>query len=591
MEIPTDFYKKQLEVYTSLLKEQRKKLRLLSTFRLLVFLVTGFLMYWFWQPWQVAVIFGIVGTALFLYLISIYTDLRNKKRFSEAMIALNEKELQILGGDFYNEPHGENFKDAKHYYSLDIDLFGVGSFFQYTNRTRLPEGTRKFADILTENSIDGIGNKQDAIKELASKPEFRQEFTAASSLIKTETTNEAIVKWLLGYKPFTHSFFLILSWAITGLSAIVLVLVLNNVISASILGYILTVGLLLTGRYLKKVSDLSANTDKARDTFRQYAVLLSAIETQEFTAGVLKEKQQQIAMKGKQASAIFKQFSKLLDALDSRNNIIGAIMGNGFFLMDLRNSYRIEKWIAVYGDKITNWFDTVAWFDAYNTLGNYAFNHPEYCYPEITNNDVCIKANSLGHPLLKKEKRVDNDLLIDNTQFLIITGANMAGKSTFLRTVSLHIVMANIGLPVCAKSSLYTPVKLITSMRTSDSLTDDSSYFFSELTRLKYIVDALETNSYFIILDEILKGTNSTDKAIGSRKFVEKLVKANATGIIATHDLSLCELETEIPQVKNHYFDAEIVNDELYFDYTFKDGVCKNMNASFLLRKMQIIDK
>lgn len=165
----------------------------------------------------------------------------------------------------------------------------------------------------------------------------------------------------------------------------------------------------------------------------------------------------------------------------------------------------------------------------------------------------------------------------------------MAGKSTFLRTVSLHIVMANVGLPICAKASTYSPVKLITSMRTNDSLTDDSSYFFSELTRLKFIVDTIQEEPYFIILDEILKGTNSTDKAIGSRKFVEKLVASNATGIIATHDLSLCEIEQELSDVKNYYFDAEIINDELHFDYTLKQGVCQNMNASFLLKKMEIV--
>ena len=179
---------------------------------------------------------------------------------------------------------------------------------------------------------------------------------------------------------------------------------------------------------------------------------------------------------------------------------------------------------------------------------------------------------------------------LQDQQFFIVTGANMAGKSTFLRTVALHIVMANVGLPVCAKESKYKPIKLITSMRTTDSLTDDSSYFFSELTRLKFVVDTIENDTnYFVILDEILKGTNSTDKAIGSRKFVEKLVKLNATGIIATHDLSLTEIEAELEDVKNYYFDAEIINDELFFDYKLKQGVCQNMNASFLLKKMEIV--
>lgn len=165
----------------------------------------------------------------------------------------------------------------------------------------------------------------------------------------------------------------------------------------------------------------------------------------------------------------------------------------------------------------------------------------------------------------------------------------MAGKSTFLRTVSLSIVMANIGLPVCAKRFEYVPIRLITSMRTSDSLADDESYFYSELKRLKFIVDEIDLKDYFIILDEILKGTNSKDKAIGSKKFVEKLVASQSTGIIATHDVSLCELEKELPQIQNYYFDAQIVENELYFDYTFQKGVCQNMNASFLLNKMKII--
>ena len=201
-----------------------------------------------------------------------------------------------------------------------------------------------------------------------------------------------------------------------------------------------------------------------------------------------------------------------------------------------------------------------------------------------------MKAKNLAHPLLDPKKRVANDFEIEKENFFIITGANMAGKSTFLRTVSLQIVMANIGLPVCAESCSYCPIKLITSMRTTDSLSDDESYFFSELKRLQYIVGEIRTDKYFIILDEILKGTNSTDKAIGSRKFIQKLVGSRSTGIIATHDLSLCEVADELPQVRNYYFDAEIVNDELNFDYRFKTGVCQNMNASFLLKKMQIVD-
>jgi DNA mismatch repair ATPase MutS len=258
-------------------------------------------------------------------------------------------------------------------------------------------------------------------------------------------------------------------------------------------------------------------------------------------------------------------------------------------LRDLRQVHNVEKWIDSYKTKVEDWINVIAFFDAQNTLANFAFNHPSYVFPEIKLDKNVISAQNLGHPLLKVLQRVDNDFIIERQQFFIVTGANMAGKSTFLRTVSLSIVMGNMGLPVCASAFKYAPIKLITSMRTSDSLADNESYFFSELKRLKFIVDEIKNEDYFIILDEILKGTNSTDKAIGSRKFVHKLVSSKSTGIIATHDLSLCEIEKELPEVQNYYFDAEIIDDELFFDYKLQEGICKNMNASFLLKKMEII--
>jgi len=242
-----------------------------------------------------------------------------------------------------------------------------------------------------------------------------------------------------------------------------------------------------------------------------------------------------------------------------------------------------------HGAEVKQWFEVISFFDAQSSLANYVFNHPSYTFPKINSESAIINAKGLGHPLLSEAKRITSDCRVDAQSFFIVTGANMAGKSTFLRTISLSIVMSNIGLPVCATEMKYCPIKLITSIRNSDSLSEDTSYFFSELKRLKYIVDALQTDAYFIVLDEILKGTNSTDKAEGSQKFVEKLVGLNATGIIATHDLSLCEIEKDYEKIENYYFDAEIINDELFFDYKLKQGVCQNMNASFLLRKMEIV--
>ncbi|ULC60033.1 DNA mismatch repair protein MutS [Flaviramulus sp. BrNp1-15] len=590
MKNPLEYYKKYLEIYTEEVQKLTKKMTLFSVYRLVVFLLTAFGVYITFSKWQFAVAIAVIGMIIFGVLLSKYTDLKTKKALNKSLVSINEDEIKIASGNFHDREDGLQFQDPNHFYSLDIDLFGRGSFFQFINRTTIKEGTQKLADALKANDIKEIELRQEAIKELSSKPKWRQHYTATSSLVHVETPAIKIINWLQSHQSFLPK---IMQWLPIGfsiLSILIFVLtVLNLIPNLAFIGYWLLIGLGITGRYLKKINILSFNTDKVRDTFRQYALLLDLIENEQFSSELLKQKQQQIQSEGQKASDVFKAFSKSLDALDNRNNLIGAIFGNGYFLTDLKNSYRIEQWIKQYANKVADWFEVVSFFDAYNTLGNYVYNHPDYVFSKIIENKAVIKANKLGHPLLKREKRVDSDLIINNEQFFIVTGANMAGKSTFLRTVSLHIVMANMGLPVCAESSEYSPVKLITSMRTSDSLTDESSYFFSELTRLKYIVDAIQKEPYFIVLDEILKGTNSTDKAIGSRKFVEKLVASNATGIIATHDLSLCEIEKELNEVENYYFDAEIINDELHFDYKLKQGVCQNMNASFLLKKMEIV--
>ncbi|MBU2940843.1 DNA mismatch repair protein MutS [Lacinutrix sp. C3R15] len=589
MQDSNTFYKQEKEQYTLEAKQLFKQLTSLSLVRFVVFVATAIGVYYTFNTAKIVIPIALLGIAVFIYLLSKYTDLKYQHKLKKALITINEEELKIASGDFKERETGLQYQNPNHAFSLDIDLFGKGSFFQFINRTATEEGTKALVQALTANNIENINLRQEAIKELANKPKWRQHFKAVASLIKIETPAIQIIEWLKAHTSFLPKVMRVLPLAFTIGSAIVLLLAIFEVISFLFLGYWLLIGLGISGIYLKKINILAANTDKVKDVFKQYASLLQQIESESFTSSLLKEKQAYIQQEEKKASLIFKQFSKNLDALDNRNNLISAIFGNGFFLSDLRNAYAIEQWIAQYKTTVAHWFEVVAFFDAYNTFGAYTFNHQEYVFPEIVANDTVLEAKNLGHPLLDASKRVASDLTITDQQFFIVTGANMAGKSTFLRTVSLHIVMANVGLPICATSSIYNPIKLITSMRTSDSLTDDSSYFFSELTRLKFIVDALQEDRYFIILDEILKGTNSTDKAIGSRKFVEKLVSKNAIGIIATHDLSLCEIEKELDEVKNYYFDAEIVNDELYFDYKLKQGICQNMNASFLLKKMEIV--
>jgi ABC-type multidrug transport system fused ATPase/permease subunit len=584
-----EFYTQRVQKFDEVIEALNKKLFLLSTLRLLIFSGTIAALYFASvnAKYVVAVLF--IGIPLFLFLVSKYTNLKLQKAKIEELRNINLVELQVLKRDFSKLPNGKEFADDIHFFSQDIDLFGEGSFYQISNRTQLTEGSLLLANIYKENSIGNIEDKQEAITEMGEKVDWRQEFSAMASLTKTETSTHTIAKWLKNYKSFVPKAMNYIPMVFSVFSIGIFIAYFLDYMPESFLITWLVIGILIVGVFTKKVTSLGQSATKMKSTFDQYNQLLEMIEATDFASALLKKQQENILSKGEKNSKVLKKFASLLSNLDRNNNLLYLIFANGFFLRSLTDCLAIEKWISNHGSAVEIWFETIAFFDAYSSLGNFAFNHPTFTYPEITNDDVVLRAKNAGHPLLDPAKSILNDITIEGGQFFIITGANMAGKSTFLRTVSLQIMMANVGLPVCAETVSYSPIKLITSMRTTDSLTDDESYFFSELKRLRYIVDEIKTDRYFIVLDEILKGTNSTDKALGSRKFVERLVKSKSTGIIATHDLSLCEVANKYSAVKNHYFDAEIIDDELHFDYTFKDGICQNMNASFLLKKMGII--
>jgi ABC-type lipoprotein export system ATPase subunit len=589
MQQPLEFYTSRKLFFEQEIKTLKKQLEISSFLRFFIFLCAAFGVYFFFGNATIMIAIVVTWIVIFLFLLVRHSKLQYKSSFNKAILQINNTEINVINGDYSSLNEGKEFMDSTHYYSFDIDLFGKGSFFQYCNRTVTSEGKKTLAKSLIENNITAIKEKQNAIKELSEKPLWRQQFSALASLVKTDFSTDEIVNWLQNYKPSFSKKWVFLPMVFSIISLVLIILLALQIIPFSILLFWFFLGLGISGFSLKKVNILYTYASNAKATFKQYYKLLNEVENTVFKAEILKDKQQEIRTETQNASKIVAEFSKVLDALDQRNNLIIGFLGNGFLLWDLKQSYKIEAWINTYKNKVENWFKVIAFFDAQNSLANFSFNHPAYVFPQIAANNKIIQAKNLGHFLIKDNVRISNDFTIEKYQFFIITGANMAGKSTFLRTVSIAIVMANNGLPVCAEKFNYSPIKLITSMRTTDSLANDESYFFSELKRLKFIVDEIKNEDYFIVLDEILKGTNSTDKAIGSKKFVQKLVASNSTGIIATHDLSLCEIEKELAEIKNYYFDAEIINDELNFDYKLKNGICKNMNASFLLKKMNIV--
>ena len=587
---PKQFYTSKLDKHTQELAVVKRKLNLSSTLRLLVFLGIAAGIYFLWGNLQVVVPFAIVGIVIFLFLITRHTKLKYQRDITQALLEYNLRELRVLNRDFYDLPDGLSYTNPAHEYSQDIDLFGRGSFFQYLNRTALASGTDVLANAFLTNDITGILDKQEAIKELSVLAAWRQRFWSIATLVKTEASATTVTHWLENYAAFTPSFSKALSYGFSAVTLLGFIAYYFQFISGFVVFAIFGLGLLISSRFMGKIGKLSNTVSKVQSTFDQYAKLIACIEEQEMRSVLLSRKRTTIINTAASTSGKLREFSKLLDALDQRNNVLVAVFVNGFFLRDILITHKIEQWIAAHKNEVSVWFETIAFFDAYNSLGNYAFNHPSYQFPEIVAQGNTLQSTKAIHPLLDPEVAIPSDIHIEDEQFFIVTGANMAGKSTFLRTVALQIVMGNMGLPLAAQKVAYQPIKLITSMRTTDSLADDESYFFSELKRLKFIVDEIKNDRYFIILDEILKGTNSTDKAIGSRKFVDKLVASKSTGIIATHDLSLTQAAVELAPVENYFFDARIVDDELFFDYTLKKGICENMNASFLLKKMEIVD-
>lgn len=587
---PFEFYQQRIRLQAEEVNRIKRKLLQSSILRISVFILGCVVAYFLFGNTTELIVVILLIIILFIILVTRHNRLKYQHNLQKEIIRQNEVELEVLNRKFHHLSEGEQYENPLHEFSQDIDLFGRGSFFQYLNRTATRAGSDRLAKLLTENETDFIVKKQTAIEELSRFPEWRQNFAAIASQTKTEASTEYVSTWLNSYQSFAPKW---IKPLIIGFASVTVTLFVLNYFG--LLSFYFTAGWLIIGwiihsRFQKRIGELTEKAEEVQSTFQQYYQLLVQIENREFESELLSEKRDSVLGTGLKSSEILKKFARRLDVLEQGDIMIFGTLLNGFFLRNLWQSYHIEQWIASYKNDVPKWFEAITFFDAFNSLGNFVFNHPNYVFPEIVNDDIIMNLKAAGHPLLREETMVRNDFKIDAQQFFIITGANMAGKSTFLRTVSLQIVMSNMGLPVCANQAKYHPIKLITSMRTTDSLTDDESYFFSELKRLKFIVDRIKNDRYFIILDEILKGTNSVDKAIGSRKFVEKLVASQSTGIIATHDLSLCEIAEDLPAVKNYFFDVQIENDELYFDYTLKPGICKNMNASFLLKKMEIVD-
>jgi len=586
-------YKARIVQFSAAIQGQTRRINLISMARLAVLVaLVWFLVLGVKNTQLLFYLLSFLMLVLFLALVSIFNKYKAERELLRQLQLLNEKELSCLDHEFHNLPDGSEFADTSHPWSHDLDLFGKGSLFQYLSRNATLEGNRILAEMLTKepSSAREIGERQRIVGDLKERIDFRQNFTASGHLVKEKPGDlEDITRWL-GSSTYISKYPWLFFVAL-GVSILSLMLIVWMIFDPSrywFLLYLFLFNLMLLSPFFLRTQQYQQVISKKHDLLEGYAALLKQIAHSSFKHPELQNKRAR-AREGMREVA---RLSKLLQIFDQRLNMLLGFILNGFFLFDFILLFLLERWKSKNQQEILEWIEITGWIDAMISLAGFAWNHPDYTIPAIEEKQESLKFQGLGHPLIPDYKRVANDLTIHSEKVCIITGANMAGKSTFLRSVGVNMVLSYAGCPVCATQFECGFMGLHSSMRTADSLKDEESYFLAEIKKLQLIVQQMESGKpILILLDEVLKGTNTTDKKLGSVGLIRKSLLYPVRCFIATHDLSLGELEQEhAGDVINYCFESYIEDMELTFDYTIRKGIATNMNASFLMKKMGIVD-
>ena len=543
---------------------------------------------------------GVALCVLFLYFYIRNLDTKNDRKIADALALklVYEKEVAYQTGDYTKFDAGERYLQPTHPFTFDLDVFGQGSLFQRINRTISSGGSDYLAESLsgkweslpTTELLKHIEQRVKAIGELAKNEPFLSQFKAqgAEKPIDTAAVKEAFgsIHALQIPSYFGNPTFRTLLYANLVGFYLSIFLSIGNFVPAflplwwGIFNFFLAT--FCTHKYIKLVNEAIS---KLKDQVRGYVNMASLIEKQSFTATHLCELKANLSG----AMASFGQLERILQKIDNRSNEIGIVLFNCFGLLDITIVRHFLRWQRTYEPITDQWIGASSIFDALVSMATFRLNEDKAEEATVVgDNEVSYKARSIYHPFLG-EKAVRNNFDIQNHEYYIITGANMAGKSTFLRTLGVNYILAMNGLPVFAEEMRVSVFRLFTNMRTTDDLTHGISYFNAELLRLKQLIASLDPNvPSLIILDEILKGTNSLDKLNGSRLFLEYISERNVTGVIATHDLELSKLEDENPlRFHNYSFEIELGTDVTY-TYKIGRGVARTQNATFLLKQILV---
>ena len=591
------YFLSRLHETQQLVEKIRRKIYYLGTVRLLI-VVSAIAFSYFLRSQGVFIAGGILllGIILFLSVLQKWNRLQKRKNYLETSAGCDKDELDALDYCFDAFDGASERIQADHPFALDLDIFGNHSLFQSINRSSTVYGNQILAGWFEKPALSPelIEKRQLAVKELSKKPDFIHHFQVTGRLNQGNNFDMQEIEEFVAQPVYIRhpKVWNILHFAFPLLWTILILLLIFGVISSFLqLTIIYVLVFIFSETQAKRINHLQARVGKKVAILTSYSELIKAVEQESFESETLVKLQSCYRKEGKSASAIIGQLAQWVGELEQRSNLMVHLIFNPLCLWDIRKTMQIDHWKECYGSQSVEWIKTLGEWDALGSLANFTFTHPNYTFPELTSDYFTLKGKNLGHPLMKQDACVRNNIDIEkHPYFLIITGANMSGKSTYLRTIGVNFVLACMGAPVCADALRLSPAVLITGLRTSDSLNDNESYFFAELKRLKMIIDRLEAGErLFIILDEILKGTNSVDKQKGSLALIQQLIRLQSCGIIATHDLPLGNLEMEFPnQIKNYHFEADITNDELSFSYRLQEGIVQNMNACFLMKKMGI---
>lgn len=593
---PENHYTERLSLTKGQLQQVKKQIFRISMLRLTLFIAGVAGIYFFFSQTPLLIVCICLTFLPLFILVKIHNRFFIRKEWLETQAHIIQEELQALSGDYSSFEDGKEYVNPEHPYSFDLDIFGRRSLFQSINRTCTFFGKNRLAKWLQNHLHEktSIEKRQEMIREISEHTLFREQFRVAGLVHHGQSSDaEKIQAWSQSPAQYLHAGWVkAFIWGVPVINSLLLITSLAGWTSFSWLGLSFGIFLVLSFGIIKRATYIQETYGKQLKSLNGYARLIALAKAEDWKSAGMQELMERFNLNGQSPIQALQQLSKELDRLDLRNNQFLYVLLEGSIFFQLQEIVRIERWKARYGQHISKWLETVGELDALCSLGTFAYNHPQYTYPELTEKPFCFLATQMGHPLMPASQCVKNDATIPSRPFfLIITGANMAGKSTYLRTIGVNYLLACIGAPVCCERLKLYPNQLITSLRTSDSLSDNESYFFAELKRLKRIIDLLnQGQQLFIILDEILKGTNSMDKQKGSFDLIRQFMQLKANGIIATHDLLLGSLIKQFPEeIRNYCFEADIKENELTFSYKLREGVAQNMNACFLMKKMGII--